>query len=82
MYLRGIPHHKARDIAEALVEEEEWAKRHGTVEMISGESTFILTVVDPATSGMVADVIRQIDKKLKVTTVTKRRVVLEKKEEW
>lgn len=79
--LVGVPHDKALGYAEALVDEEAWAVRRGTVEMREGECTFVLTVVDPATSAMVADALGLMDRKLKVTLVTARRVALQKPEE-
>jgi len=78
--IKGLDHDKVVEIADSVVEEEKWAKRHGSVGLQEGECTFTLTVTEPATSAKVADVIRQIEKKLKVSEVTARRVVLEKKD--
>ena len=78
--VRGLDHDKVVEIADSIVEEENWAKRQGSVGLQEGECTFTLTVTEPGTSAKVADVIRQIEKKLKVTEVTTRRVVLEKKD--
>jgi len=79
--LIGVPHAKALMIADSLVNEEDWAVRHGTVGLKEGECTFVLTVADPTTSAIVADTIGLMDRDLKLNLVTARRVVLQKAEE-
>ena len=80
--LKAVEHGKALEVADALVEEEKkWIRRHGPVTMQAGDCSFDLTIEGTKTASNVADTIKQMEKKLKVTEVKERRVVLQKAEE-